>query len=128
MAFGDYVGLGAGAHGKHSTRQDQKLIAFRSSKPSQPRLYMANPKITEQQQVAADDLILEFMMNALRLTDGVDWRIFEQRTGLTQASILPVWENLVMRDLCVLIAVRQPLKALVTSTRCSSNLFKAIEA
>ena len=97
--FGDYVGLGAGAHGKHSTRQDQKLIAFRSSKPSQPRLYMANPKITEQQQVAADDLILEFMMNALRLTDGVDWPIFEQRTGLTQASIMPVWENLVMRDL-----------------------------
>ena len=97
--FGDYVGIGAGAHGKRSTEQNQKLVAIRSNKPSQPRLYMASPETTELQQVAADDLVLEFMMNALRLIDGVDWQVFEQSTGLTRTSIQPVWQRLVANDL-----------------------------
>ena len=92
--FGDYVGIGARAHGKRSTEQNQKLVAIRSNKPSQPRLYMASPETTELQQVAADDLVLEFMMNALRLIDGVDWQVFEQSTGLTRTSIQPVWQRL----------------------------------
>ena len=81
--FGDYIGIGAGAHGK-LTRPDGAII--RTSKAHQPRLYMrgatarANP-------VRPEDLPGEFMMNALRLTDGVELSSFEARTGLPATTI-----------------------------------------
>jgi len=82
--FGDYLGIGAGAHGKLSDAAKQTIS--RHWKHKHPQDYL---KINENQSVLAGekvlqekDLILEFMMNALRLTAGVETALFSQHTGL----------------------------------------------
>jgi putative oxygen-independent coproporphyrinogen III oxidase len=100
--FGDYLGIGAGAHGKRSTPnggQGGGLRIVRTRKASQPRLYQASPGQTDEIDVAADDRMFEFMMNALRLVDGVPWELFRARTGLDLDQVEPVWERLAARGL-----------------------------
>ena len=75
--FGDYVGIGAGAHGKATADGAVRRIA----KPSQPRLYLGDAKGSTT-AVPREDLPTEFMMNALRLADGVERPLFAARTGL----------------------------------------------
>ena len=81
-SFGDYLGIGAGAHGKLSFA---KRI-LRQMRYKQPREYMekaqAGNAIQEEQEVTANSLPFEFMMNALRLIDGFDLSLFTERTGL----------------------------------------------
>ena len=84
--FGDYIGIGAGAHGK-LTRPDGTVV--RTAKAHQPRLYMRGAPATAN-PVRADDLPGEFMMNALRLTDGVESSSFETRTGLPATRIAKI--------------------------------------
>ncbi len=80
--FGDYLGIGAGAHGKLSFHD--RII--RQMRHKHPREYMehalAGNPIQSEQAVARADLPFEFMMNALRLTDGFDTALFTERTGL----------------------------------------------
>ena len=76
--FGDYVGIGAGAHGKYT---DPGGEVVRTAKASQPRLYLAGAA-GQTNAVARDNLPAEFMMNALRLVEGVEHDLFEARTGL----------------------------------------------
>jgi oxygen-independent coproporphyrinogen-3 oxidase len=85
--FGDYLGIGAGAHGKLSTPEG----VVRRWKLKHPRDYLAHAgtaaAVGGEQRLAADDLIAEFMMNALRLTQGVPAALFESRTGLALARV-----------------------------------------
>jgi len=85
--FGDYLGIGAGAHSKLSFHD--KII--RQSRHKHPKRYMENaPKgqaIDNEWQITRDELGFEFMMNALRLTDGFAPSLFEQRTGLPLITI-----------------------------------------
>lgn len=75
--FGDYFGIGAGAHGKHQTSQG----IIRTAKVKQPDSYLAGtPGRTHT--VASEELPVEFMMNVLRLTDGVAEEQFNATTGL----------------------------------------------
>ena len=80
--FGDYLGIGAGAHGKVSLRD--RII--RQMKQRHPRDFMdkalAGDAVQTTQDVSAADLPFEFMMNALRLTDGFALSAFVERTGL----------------------------------------------
>ena len=76
--FGDYVGIGAGAHGKVS-RANGEVV--RTAKASQPRLYLDGDD-GRTVSVGRDERPGEFMMNALRLVDGVENGLFEVRTGL----------------------------------------------
>jgi putative oxygen-independent coproporphyrinogen III oxidase len=85
--FGDYVGIGAGAHGKLSFSAPQRIL--RTVKPKQPREYQeqirraeAIASVGETLAVAADELPFEFMLNALRLNQGFSVRDYEERTGL----------------------------------------------
>lgn len=82
-AFGDYLGIGAGAHSKLSDHADIR----REARPRHPKDYLADPVTRRWQPVAPDDLPGEFMMNALRLTDGVPLSLFSERTGLPLAAI-----------------------------------------
>ena len=86
--FGDYLGIGAGAHGKISF--PDKIL--RTVKERHPATYMQsvwspNKAVIEQRSVAQDELAFEFMLGALRLKDGVPMSIFEQRTGLSQIDV-----------------------------------------
>ena len=85
--FGDYLGIGAGAHGK-LTMHDRVL---RQMRWKQPMHYLkqvaAGLPVHEEHSVAIDELPFEFMMNALRLNDGFDPGLFESRTTLPLISI-----------------------------------------
>jgi putative oxygen-independent coproporphyrinogen III oxidase len=88
--YGDYLGIGAGAHSKLSFHN--KII--RQARQKHPRGYMTanianNQHIIENKQVIVAELPFEFMMNALRLIDGVPIRLFVERTDLSLNSILP---------------------------------------
>ncbi len=90
-SFGDYVGIGAGAHGKLSSMAAGEVSVGRTTKPSQPRIYLADPTQTEKRAVAKQDLVFEFLMNALRMTEGVTLERFTERTGLLPAALAPDW-------------------------------------
>jgi putative oxygen-independent coproporphyrinogen III oxidase len=85
--FGDYLGIGAGAHGKqtHDTLKSDGLIS-RSLKTRMPTDYLANPT-AKRQEVQAKEIQLEFLMNALRLNDGFEISLFEARTGLSRYAL-----------------------------------------
>ncbi|NAT61454.1 YggW family oxidoreductase, partial [Pseudomonas syringae pv. actinidifoliorum] len=85
-AFGDFIGIGAGAHGKLS-HPDGRII--RTWKTRLPKDYL-NPDKPFQagaKLLPLDELPFEFLMNALRLTNGVDAALFRERTGLSLDSL-----------------------------------------
>ena len=80
--FGDYLGIGAGAHSKLSFRDR----VVREMRYKHPETYLQETirgdAVQEHRIIGAADLPFEFMMNALRLTDGVPLALFSERTGL----------------------------------------------
>lgn len=78
--FGDYVGIGAGAHSKMTDHLTGTV--YRYSQTKQPRDYLAIKSLDNRSVLTEDDLVFEFMLNALRLTDGVASNLFTERTGL----------------------------------------------
>jgi len=89
--FGDYLGIGAGAHAKITDFSSQRIV--RIAKQRQPQRYMAANDIASRYQsrreLSEEELPLEFMMNALRLKGGFPLHLFSQRTGLDVARIEP---------------------------------------
>ena len=85
-SFGDYIGVGAGAHGKITTK---KRGIVRTLKSKMPNSYMErrDKNTGIRKSITQDELITEFMMNALRLKNGVPWTYFESRTGISQSAI-----------------------------------------
>ncbi len=86
--YGDYLGLGAGAHGKLSAADG----IFREQRPAHPRAYLQQVAAGEpmsRSAVGAADAVFEFMLNGMRLRDGVTAAQFEQRTGLSAALLEP---------------------------------------
>ncbi|RZO78306.1 MAG: radical SAM family heme chaperone HemW [OM182 bacterium] len=85
--FGDYLGIGAGAHGK-LTQPDNNLI-LRTRKKKQPDHYLASElsRTAEATAVAPEDRALEFLLNGLRLVNGFSIQEFETRTGVTFSQI-----------------------------------------
>ena len=82
--FGDYLGIGAGAHGKVSFPDR----ITRHSRMKQPREYLAaSNTLIEEKEVPANEVPFEFMLNALRLTDGFPPSLFSARTGLPLAAV-----------------------------------------
>ncbi|MFZ4536255.1 radical SAM family heme chaperone HemW [Propionivibrio sp.] len=85
--FGDYLGIGAGAHGK-LTLHDRVLRQMRWKQPKQYLAKIAESKpIQDEFSVGIPDLPFEFMMNALRLNQGFDAQLFEARTSLPLINI-----------------------------------------
>ncbi|WP_422451634.1 radical SAM family heme chaperone HemW [Endozoicomonas sp. ALC066] len=85
--FGDYIGIGAGAHGKITQRETGRI--YRNWKTRMPSDYLAMDKPFESGSriLGRDDLPIEFMMNVLRLNQGVDHSLFVQRTGMALSDI-----------------------------------------
>ena len=88
--FGDYLGIGAGAHGKLTLAGENRVI--RRIRQRQPRAYLEQGgygSITSETTLEEDDLVFEFMLNALRLKHGFQSRLFRDNTGLSLNSLLP---------------------------------------
>lgn len=97
--FGDYLAVGAGAHGKLTTQDE----IYRYQKPANPLQYMKfqetdDPEITRT-VLDRDDLMFEFMLNALRLNDGFAENVFLQRTGLSTSDLVDATRNARQRGL-----------------------------
>ena len=101
--FGDYLAAGAGAHGKISDASGIR----RYRKPANPLQYMLAMEGTgdnvESELLSEDDLVFEFMLNALRLVDGFPEPSFVERTGLTVGRLAaamsgPLEKGLVERE------------------------------
>jgi len=120
--FGDYVGIGAGAHGKLSLALPERAV--RTNKPKQPREYqaqvMSRATVGDCVPIHAKDLPFEFMLNALRLNDGFTERDYRLRTGLAMATAEITLSRAVERGLLV----RQPdgWKPTDLGFRCLSDL------
>ena len=84
--YGDYIGIGAGAHGKLSALKNDKLEITRRWKHRQPQQYMENTfkqqAFSGEQTLKHHDIVFEFLLNALRLKNGSDKTTFERHTGL----------------------------------------------
>jgi len=85
--FGDYLGIGAGAHSKLSFAD--RIV--RQVRYKQPKQYLekiaAGAPLLEDSDVSRDDVGFEFMLNALRLADGVPATLFAERTGYPLALV-----------------------------------------
>ena len=102
--FGDYLGIGAGAHGKLSfPHRVLREVRFRD-----PETYMesalAGAAVAQHDEVARAELPFEFALNALRLAEGFGLARFSERTGLPLAAIEPALreaeaKGLIERDL-----------------------------
>ena len=132
--FGDYLAIGAGAHGKVTIDDKyvnqtlmvdkvsdevlKKVLAeagtYRFSKSRMPKDYITfdndsmnnikkegAPKMVGWQAIARDELVSEFMLNALRLHKGVTWSLFEARTGLSYDNIALEVSQLIKQGLLV---------------------------
>ena len=89
--FGDYLGIGAGAHGKLTLHDGKRWEVRRQMRWKQPKQYLAQvaqaKPIQEEFSVEMADLPFEFMMNALRLNQGFEPELFEMRTSLPLFAI-----------------------------------------
>ena len=89
--FGDYLGIGAGAHGKLTLPAQERIL--RRWKKKHPTEYLAQAGTADaiggDEDLPADRLPFEFMLNALRLNDGFALDLFSQRTGLSADAIEP---------------------------------------
>jgi oxygen-independent coproporphyrinogen-3 oxidase len=84
--FGDYLGVGAGAHGKLTFAAAARIV--RTTQQRDPRRYLAaSAAALAQRTISAEELSFEFMLNALRLTGGFDMATFTARTGLAWEAI-----------------------------------------
>jgi putative oxygen-independent coproporphyrinogen III oxidase len=98
--FGDYLGIGAGAHGKLSFPASGSIV--RTLQLREPRRYLASvPAAVTRKSVAARELPFEFMLNALRLVEGFEAVTFSERSGLDWQSVAEPVKALVGRGLLI---------------------------
>jgi oxygen-independent coproporphyrinogen-3 oxidase len=96
--FGDYLGVGAGAHGKISDAATGAIT--RTQQWREPRRYLAaDPSAMTRKLIGDADLPFEFAMNGFRLLEGFDWRLFETRTGLPADTLETALTSAVARGL-----------------------------
>jgi len=104
-SFGDYLAVGAGAHGKVTDSEG----VHRYTKPANPLSYMQAMKSQQPnllpKGLGDSELLFEFMLNALRLRDGFDEALFEQRTGLPAGRLADAAEAATARGLIELSGV-----------------------
>ena len=95
--FGDYLGIGAGAHGKRSWHEGGRLRIERRARHKHPRTFMeaagSASAVQETRGLSADELPFEFCMNALRLHEGFESHDFERRTGASFATLRPMLDE-----------------------------------
>ena len=105
--FGDYIGIGAGAHGKITLGGENRVI--RRVRKRQPNAYLSQSgmaRISSEVDLEQQDLIFEFMLNALRLSEGFESSLFYTNTGIPLNHLQPALEQAVAKDLIKLTEFR----------------------
>ena len=98
--FGDYIGIGAGAHGKISAHnQIARQTNERHPDAYMEKIFNQGHALIEERLLDKDDLPFEYMLNVLRLTDGVPSHQFKERTGQEIAAINSMMEQALKKGL-----------------------------
>jgi len=91
--FGDYLGIGAGAHSKITQGHNGEII--RLVKQKHPQIYLNSvrqtKRILEQRTLNSEDLFFEFLLNQLRLKEAIPFHRFKQRTGLPSEQLIQLF-------------------------------------
>jgi oxygen-independent coproporphyrinogen-3 oxidase len=98
--FGDYLGIGAGAHGKITLVGENKVV--RRVRQRQPAAYPASQgrkSISNETVLTESDLVFEFMLNALRLSTGFEVDLFVSSTGISFSEVMPAIHKAIQLDL-----------------------------
>jgi putative oxygen-independent coproporphyrinogen III oxidase len=99
--FGDYLGIGAGAHGKITQALPNQIT--RSFKAKSPEFYLQNPSENGgSQTISIEELPLEFIMNQLRLRQGFTLGTYQESTGLNVATLEPALSVCIAEELIAL--------------------------
>lgn len=85
--FGDYLGIGAGAHGKISRTIPADIV--RTAKSKHPEHYLRHPGVFNRETISVQQLPLEFLMNHLRIAGGFNLADYQKSTGLNRNSLEP---------------------------------------
>ncbi|GIT21831.1 MAG: hypothetical protein CM1200mP40_15130 [Gammaproteobacteria bacterium] len=114
-SFGDYLGIGAGAHGKLTLPTENKII--RTRKVKQPNHYFSalNGRDAEIKEIPMQERSVEFLMNTLRLREGFNQSQFEKRTGLAFEEIAKRVESQIEKGLMQIVEVDDELSISATS-------------
>lgn len=97
--FGDYVGIGAGAHGKITDFNEEKIYRTRMRKQPEHWLEPHSQVMAERTAIAREDLALEFFLNVLRLNHGAPKNYLFERTGLISEQIQSIIDQAVDKGL-----------------------------
>ncbi|NOS88756.1 MAG: radical SAM family heme chaperone HemW, partial [Methylococcaceae bacterium] len=97
--FGDYLGIGAGAHSKITLGLPDKIV--RSHKPKSPEQYLKNPEQSDTITLLAAELPLEFVMNQLRLKQGFTLAHYQASTGLSPHTLEPALSTCLKQGLLI---------------------------
>lgn len=108
--FGDYLGIGAGAHSKISSLH--QVNRFAQVKHPRDYLQAEKRKIFNTHTLSEADLIFEFMLNALRLIEGVPFTLFTERTGLSIDTIESYYQQAMTKKLLLATPKRLQISAL----------------
>jgi len=113
--FGDYLGIGAGAHSKLTDFIRGGVVRFIQVKHPKDYMQVEKRRSLQYQPINNKDLIFEFMLNAMRLTDGVSIALFEERTQLVLSDLTPIIDQAIQKQLLSVTATHMkptPLGAL----------------
>lgn len=104
--FGDYLGIGCGAHGKITLADENKII--RTEKVKHPKGYMdlTKPYLNKKWCIEQDDLPFEYFMNKLRLVEPFDLSDFESYTGQSESLVNNAIENALRQNMLVQVKPR----------------------
>ncbi len=98
--FGDYIGIGAGAHGK-LTLADKITRRWKRRQPEDYMIHTSTDPLSGESVVEQDDIVFEFLLNALRLKNGCKFEVFEKNTGLDKTVLIQACEK-VSPDLIII--------------------------
>ena len=119
--FGDYIGIGAGAHGKISMpNRITRQIRERHPETYMDKIFKENSACLENRSIEIDDLAFEFMLNGLRLINGVPTHQFTERTGLPLQRISKAIDEAIRKGLLDEVPMR--LKATTLGMRYLNDL------
>lgn len=92
-AFGDYIGIGAGAHGK-LTRNNKITRRWKRRQPEDYMAHASGNSLSGESVIEKDNVVFEFLLNALRLKNGCNFEVFERNTGLDKAVLVKACEKI----------------------------------
>lgn len=121
--FGDYLAIGAGSHGKITRPDTQQIIRYHKTRAPKDYLARSDHFLAQQQILEPDDILFEYLMNGLRLVDGVPLSNFSARTGLAADVLQQRCQPLIDKGL---LSMGENIRTTETGFRYLNSVLEAL--